>query len=71
MFLGGKIEENENSKEIIKRETLEEIGYEVDDLEFYTNFETYYEVLTQKLKIKLYLRKQKYTVMLLLIYILV
>ena len=44
IFPGGKIEENENSQETIKRETLEEIGYEVSNLEYYEKFETFYQI---------------------------
>lgn len=44
IFLGGKVEENEKSDETIKREALEEIGYEVDDLKYYDTIEAYYEV---------------------------
>lgn len=44
IFPGGKIEENENSQETIKRETLEEIGYEVSNLEYYEKFEIFYQI---------------------------
>ena len=44
IFPGGKEEKNENSYETIKREALEEIGYEVSDLEYYEKFETFYQI---------------------------
>jgi len=46
IFVGGKIEENEVPIEAIKRESLEEIGYNVTDLEFYEKTESYYDVTT-------------------------
>jgi 8-oxo-dGTP diphosphatase len=44
IFLGGKVEENESYEDAIKRESLEEIGYEVKDLKFYDATESYYDV---------------------------
>jgi 8-oxo-dGTP diphosphatase len=41
---GGKVEENENPDDTIKRESLEEIGYEINDLEFYEVTESYYDI---------------------------
>jgi len=59
IFPGGKIEENENPQETIKRETLEETGYEIDSLEFYETVETYYEVTSSKTEDKDLLEKTK------------
>ncbi len=44
IFLGGKLEKGESPTDAIKRETLEEIGYEVNNLTFYEEFESFYDV---------------------------
>ena len=44
IFLGGKIEEGETPKQTIIRETLEEVGYEVDNLKYYDSTSAYYDV---------------------------
>ena len=44
IFLGGKIEEGETPKQTIIRETLEEVGYEVDNLKYYDSVSAYYDV---------------------------
>lgn len=47
IFPGGKIEKSEDAKETIKRETLEEIGYEVDNLKYFNTVEAYYKIKLQ------------------------
>lgn len=42
---GGEIEE-EQSLDTVKRETLEEIGYQVEELEYFDTIESYYEIDT-------------------------
>ena len=44
IFPGGKIDDNEKTDETIKRETKEEIGYEVAELKYYNTTEAYYDV---------------------------
>ena len=41
---GGKIEPNEAPNKTVKRESLEEIGYEVKNLKYFDKIETYYNV---------------------------
>lgn len=41
-LIGGKIEEQENSKEALIRETEEEIGYSLKDIEYVDNLACYY-----------------------------
>ena len=41
-LIGGKIEEQENSKEALIRETQEEIGYSIKDIEYIDNLGCYY-----------------------------
>jgi len=48
VFPGGKVEPNEDPSETIKRESLEEIGYEIDNLKYYDTVETWYEVASSK-----------------------
>lgn len=43
---GGEREEEEQSLDTIKRETLEEIGYQVEELEYFDTIESYYEIDT-------------------------
>ncbi len=44
IFLGGKIEKGETPKQTIIRETLEEVGYGVDNLKYYDSVSAYYDV---------------------------
>ena len=44
IFLGGKIEEGETPEQTIIRETLEEVGYEIDNLKYYDRASAYYDV---------------------------
>lgn len=46
-MIGGKIEENEVSKDALIRETMEETGYDLIDIEYYDNVKCYYEVSNQ------------------------
>lgn len=46
-FLGGKIEENENPEEALKRETFEEIGYSLKSITYVNTYEVYYEVFVR------------------------
>jgi len=41
---GGKIDDDESPEEAIKRETIEEIGYEIIGLEFYEEIEDHYDI---------------------------
>lgn len=41
-LIGGKIEGNENSKQALIRETIEEIGCSLKDIEYIDNFGCYY-----------------------------
>ena len=41
-LIGGKIEEGENSKETLIRETKEEMGYALEDIEYIDNLACYY-----------------------------
>lgn len=41
-LIGGKIEEGENSKEALIRETKEEIGYDLKNIEYITDLGCYY-----------------------------
>ena len=43
---GGKKECDENGLETIKREVLEEIGYETSKLKFYENVEAFYDIVS-------------------------
>lgn len=47
IFPGGEVEEGEKSKETVKRETLEEIGFKVDELEYFNTIESYYKIDTE------------------------
>ena len=44
IFPGGRVEDGEETSETIHRETLEEIGYEVDQLSYYDTMSAYYQV---------------------------
>lgn len=44
IFVGGKIEDGEDSEQAIRRESLEEIGYKLKDLNFYEKIEVFYDV---------------------------
>ena len=44
---GGKKEHNEIGSETIKREVLEEIGYEISDLCFFENIEAFYDITSK------------------------
>ena len=48
IFPGGKMELGETSDETIKRESLEEIGYQVDKLKYYATTDSYYKVDVKK-----------------------
>ena len=41
---GGKKEHNETGAETVKREVLEEIGYEISDLRFFESIEAFYDI---------------------------
>ena len=44
---GGKKEDKENGIETVKREVLEEIGYEIDKLKFLETIEAFYDITSK------------------------
>ena len=47
IFPGGKKEKDENGVETIKREVLEEIGYETSEFQFFETVEAFYDIIAK------------------------